>query len=107
MGNRDTDVAIPEVGTRVRVSGVAGDFFGQKRRSSNVTKIETVTRSVILPSDQVLSRLDGIESEFDSELICLYDLTVANIAPEPGYFEMPLQRMSFLFKMKTPHIQSS
>lgn len=83
MGNRGNTVEIPEVGNRIAISGTVTDFFGQVQLS-NITQIDTVTRSVILASDEVLSRLDGREIEVESQLICLFDLTVSNVSPDPG-----------------------
>ncbi len=83
MGNRAGTVEVPDVGSRIKVSGIVSDFFGQLQLS-NITQVQTETRSVILPTDEVLSRLDGREREVESQLICLFDLTVSNVAPEPG-----------------------
>ena len=83
MGNRATSVDLPEVGTQIKISGTVADFFGQIQLT-NITQLDTVTRAVILPTDEVLSRLDGREREVDSQLICLFDLTVSNVSPEPG-----------------------
>ena len=83
MGSRAETVDIPQVGNRIRVSGRIGDFFGQTQMS-NVAQLVAIDSGAITPIDEVLARLDGRELEMESQLICLYDLTVSDVEPEPG-----------------------